>query len=216
MHEIDDGIGWKHTNSRTGAVSIVRSRVLVLQSIITVGNYEYVFMWHMDQAAGLHYKIQATGILSTAPIDAGATVPWGTNVNEGVMAPFHQHVFSLRIDPCIDGDNNTVIEEDSVAMPMGDKNPFGVGYVTESRVLSKSCFSDSAPNRTHKIINSSSINKSSGKPVAYAIHSPSKQMLLAHPNSWHGKRAKYAFHPFWVTAHRDNELYPAGDYTYQS
>jgi Cu2+-containing amine oxidase len=53
-------------------------------------------------------------------------------------------------------------------------------------------------------------------PVAYAIHSPSKQMLLAHPNSWHGKRAKYAFHPFWVTAHRDNELYPAGDYTYQS
>jgi primary-amine oxidase len=183
------------------AVSIVRSRVLVLQSIITVGNYEYVFMWHMDQAAGLHYKIQATGILSTAPIDGGATVPWGTNVNEGVMAPFHQHVFNLRIDPCIDGDKNSVIEEDSIAMPMDDKIPFGVGYVTESRVLSKSCFSDSAPNRTHKIINSSSINKSSGKPVAYAIHSPSKQMLFARPNSWHGKRAKYAFHPFRVTAH---------------
>jgi primary-amine oxidase len=216
MHEIDDGIRWKHTTSRTGAVSIVRSRVLVLQFIITVGNYEYIFMWHMDQAAGLHYKIQATEILSTAPIDAGATVPWGTNVDEGVIAPFHQHVFSLRIDPCIDGDKNTVIEEDFVAMPMNDENPFGVSYVTESRVLSKSCFSDSTPNRTHKIINSSSITKSSGKPVAYAIHSPFKQMLLAHPNSWHGKRAKYAFHPFWVTAHRDNELYPAGDHTYQS
>jgi primary-amine oxidase len=118
MHEIDDGIGWKHTNSRTGAVSIVRSRVLVLQTIITVGNYEYVFMWHLDQAAGLHYKIQATGILSTAPIDSGVNVPWGTNVNEGVMAPFHQHVFSLRIDPTIDGNNNSFIEEDSVAMPM--------------------------------------------------------------------------------------------------
>jgi primary-amine oxidase len=86
MHEIDDGIGWKHTNSRTGAVSIVRSRVLVLQSIITVGNYEYIFMWHFDQAAGLHYKIQATAILSTAPIVAGTAVPWGTNANEGVMA----------------------------------------------------------------------------------------------------------------------------------
>ncbi|KAN0106449.1 putative copper amine oxidase [Hyaloscypha variabilis] len=216
MHEIDDGIGWKHTNSRTGAVSIVRSRVLVLQTIITVGNYEYVFNWHFDQAAGLHYKIQATGILSTAPIDSGATVPWGTNVNEGVMAPFHQHVFSLRIDPTIDGDKNSFIEEDSVAMPMDEKNPFGVGYVTETNLLSHSTPSDSAPNRVHKIINSSSINKSSGKPVAYAIHSPTKQMLLAHPNSWHGKRAKYAFHPFWVTAHRDGELYAAGDYTYQS
>ena len=41
-------------------------------------------------------------------------------------------------------------------------------------------------------------------------------MLLADPESWHGKRAKYAFHPFWVTTHRDEELYAAGDYTYQS
>jgi primary-amine oxidase len=216
MHEIDDGIGWKHTNSKTGAVSIVRSRVLVLQTIITVGNYEYIFMWHLDQAAGLHYKIQATGILSTAPIDSGVTVPWGTNVNEGVMAPFHQHVFSLRIDPTIDGDKNSFIEEDSVAMPMNENNPFGVGYVTETKLLSKSTHSDSAPNRVHKIINTSSINRSSGKPVAYAIHSPMKQMLLAHPRSWHGKRAKYAYHPFWVTAHRDGELYAAGDFTYQS
>lgn len=173
-------------------------------------------MWHLDQAAGLHYKIQATGILSTAPIDKGVTVPFGTKVNEGVLAPFHQHVFSLRIDPCIDGDNNTFLEEDSVPMPWDDKNPYGVGYVTQNRILSTSNSSDSTPNRVHKIINPSSINKSSGKPVAYAIHSPAKQMLLAHPNSWHGRRAKYAFHPFWVTKHRDNELFAAGDYTYQS
>jgi primary-amine oxidase len=216
MHEIDDGIGWKHTNTRTGAVSIVRSRVLVLQTIITVGNYEYIFMWHLDQAAGLHYKIQATGILSTAPIDKGATVPFGTNVNEGVMAPFHQHVFSLRIDPNIDGDTNTLVEEDSIAMPWDKSNPYGVGYIAENKPLSTSTHSDSAPNRVHKIINPHSINASSGKPVAYAIHSPHKQMLLAHPDSWHGRRAKYAFHPFWVTSHRDGELYAAGDYTYQS
>ena len=88
MHDIDDGIGWKHTNTRTGVASIVRSRVLVLYTIITVRNYEYIFMWRFDQAAGLHYKVRATGILSTAPIDPGATVPWGTNVNEGVLAPF--------------------------------------------------------------------------------------------------------------------------------
>ncbi|KAG9243690.1 putative copper amine oxidase [Calycina marina] len=216
MHEIDDGIGWKHTNIRNGVVSLVRSRVLVLQTIITVGNYEYVFMWNLDQAAGLHYKIQATGILSTHPIDEGTTVPWGTNVNIGVMAPFHQHIFSLRIDPCIDGDNNTLIEEDSVAMPFDEQNPYGIGYVTKAKPLVKSTYSDSAPYRTHKIINCSNINKSSGKPVSYAIHSPDKQMLLAHPKSWHGKRAKYGSHHFWVTAHNDGELHAAGDYTYQS
>lgn len=41
-------------------------------------------------------------------------------------------------------------------------------------------------------------------------------MLLAHPDSWHGKRARYAYHPFWVTKYRENELYAAGEYTYQS
>lgn len=216
MHEIDDGIGWKHTDGATKQVSIVRSRVLVLQTIITVGNYEYIFMWNFDQAAALHYKIQATGILSTVPIAHGATVPWGTNVNEGVLAPYHQHVFCLRMDPAIDGDKNTFVEEDSVAMPLDDNNPVGVGYITKQNVVSTSGYSSAQPNRTHKIVNTSVINKASGRPVAYSIHSPPSQMLLAHPQSWHAKRAKYALQPFWVTAYRDGELYAAGDYTYQS
>ncbi|KIV98846.1 uncharacterized protein PV09_09417 [Verruconis gallopava] len=216
MHEIDDGIGWKHTDNATKQVSIVRSRVLVLQTIITVGNYEYIFMWHFDQAAALHYRIQATGILSTVPISPGYTVPYGTNVNEGVMAPYHQHIFALRIDPAIDGDGNSFVEEDSVPMPFDKDNPVGVGYITKKNTLLESGYSEARPNRVHKIVNPSVINKVSKRPVAYAIHSPQKEMLLAHPDSWHAKRAKYALQPYWVTAHRDNELYAAGDYTYQS
>ncbi|KAH6889610.1 copper amine oxidase [Thelonectria olida] len=80
MHEIDDGNGWKHTDGASQQASIVRSRVFVLKTIITVGNCEYIFMWHFDQAAALHYRIQATGIFSTAPIAPGASVPWGKNV----------------------------------------------------------------------------------------------------------------------------------------
>lgn len=216
MHEIDDGIGWKHTDGASKQVSIVRARVLVLQTIITVGNYEYIFIWHFDQAAGLTYRIQATGILSTVPIAPGVKVPWGTNVNHGVMAPYHQHVFSLRIDPSLDGDKNSFVEEDSVAMPFDDFNPDGVGYITTKRILATSGHSQAQPNRVHKIINRSAINRVSGNPVAYAIHSPQKEMLLAHPQSWHGKRAKFALQPYWVTTHRDSELYPSGDYTYQS
>ncbi|GME24771.1 putative copper amine oxidase [Neofusicoccum parvum] len=216
MHEQDNGIGWKHTNSRTGEVSITRSRILVLQTIITVGNYDYIFAWHLDQAAGLHYNIQATGILSTAPIAPNTQVPWGTNVNEGVVAHFHQHIFCLRIDPSLDGPRNSFIEEDSIPLPLDANNPFGVGYITQKRTLTTSTHSTAAPNRVHKITNPNILNRTSGHPVAYAIHSPVKQMLLAHPESWHARRAAYAQHPFWVTRYRDAELYPAGDYTYQS
>jgi primary-amine oxidase len=91
MHEIDNGIGWKHTNTRNGMVSITRARVLVLQSILTVGNYDYIFAFHFDQVACISYEIKATGILATQPIDHGVLVPWGTVVNDGVLAAHHQH-----------------------------------------------------------------------------------------------------------------------------
>ncbi len=56
------------------------------------------------------------------------------------MANYHQHLFSLRIDPSIDGQENTVVQEDSVAMPFEVKNaprhiPFGVGYVVEKTTI---------------------------------------------------------------------------------
>ena len=44
LHEQDGGIGWKHTNYRTGVAAITRARVLVVQTIITVANYEYAFV----------------------------------------------------------------------------------------------------------------------------------------------------------------------------
>jgi primary-amine oxidase len=44
LHEQDNGIGWKHTNYRTGIAAITRSRILVVQTIITVANYEYIFV----------------------------------------------------------------------------------------------------------------------------------------------------------------------------
>jgi primary-amine oxidase len=52
LHEQDAGIGWKHTNFRTGRAVVTRSRELVVQFIITLANYEYIFAYKFDQAAG--------------------------------------------------------------------------------------------------------------------------------------------------------------------
>ena len=101
-------------------------------------------------------------------------------------------------------------------MPIDESNPYGVGYTTQRTEVATAGPSDFKVNRVHKIINPTKLNPASGMPVAYAIVSPMKQMLLAHPTSWHARRAKYAQHPYWVTQHRDDELYAAGNYTYQS
>jgi primary-amine oxidase len=121
LHEQDDGILWKHTNFRTGHAVVTRSRILVLQTIITVSNYEYIFAFHFGQDASINYEVRATGILSTVPIALGEPKPpFGTMVAPGVLAPYHQHLFCLRIDPAIDGHKNSVVVEESHAMPMED------------------------------------------------------------------------------------------------
>lgn len=82
-----------------------------------MANYEYILAFILNQAGELTYEVRATGILSTQPIDEGVQVPWGTIVHPGVLAASHQHIFSLRLDPMIDGPKNSLVYEEAHAMP---------------------------------------------------------------------------------------------------
>ncbi len=42
LHEEDCGTAWKHTDWRTGHVEVRRGRRLVISSLSTIANYEYV------------------------------------------------------------------------------------------------------------------------------------------------------------------------------
>ncbi|KAJ5166806.1 Copper amine oxidase 1 [Penicillium canariense] len=219
-HEQDDGILWKHTNHRTQNAVVTRSRILVLQTIITVSNYEYIFAFHFSQDASIHYEVRATGILSTAPIN-NDHVGYGTVVAPGVLAPYHQHLFSLRIDPAIDGHANSLQVEESHAMPINDPdvhNPLGVGYTTQSKIITTEggLDLDFASNRTFKIINEGKVNPITGTPVGFKLLPCYSQMLLAHPQSYHARRSEFGSHAVWVTRYQDDELFPSGQHTMQS
>lgn len=220
LHEQDGGLQHKHTNYRTGAATVVRNRQLVVQMICTVSNYEYIFAYIFDLAAGIELEVRATGILSTTPFDNenGETIPWGTNVGPGVVAAFHQHLFSFRIDPAIDGFTNTVFYEDSVPMAAGPDNPYGCGYMTQETILKESTAADTSVDRhrVFKIRNDSVINPITHKPVAYKLQTAPSQMLLMNQDSFNSKRAVFATRPMWVTKYQDDELYAAGEFTNQS
>jgi Cu2+-containing amine oxidase len=121
---------------------------------------QYILIWKFDQAANLHFETRATGILSTHAILPGETSPYGTVVSPGVLAPNHQHLFSLRIDPAIGqlGQGNTVIQEDSIPMAFDPKNPpsnnqYGVGYTVQKTPIVQSGHADANPqtNRIFKV-----------------------------------------------------------------
>lgn len=219
IHEVDQGIQWKHTNHRTGKAVVVRKRQLVLQQIITVANYEYIFAWIFDQNGEISFETRATGILSTQPIDKESKVPWGTRVADGVMAPYHQHLFNVRIDPAVDGHQNSFVYSDSVQMPWDEKlNPLGTGYVSKETTVNRAgAVEDSlADGRVFKIVNPNVENRVSLTPTGYKLVPIRSQMLLAQPGSWHWRRSEFCESPIWVTKYKDRQLFPAGDYTNQS
>ncbi|KAG0645046.1 Copper amine oxidase 1 [Hyphodiscus hymeniophilus] len=219
LHEQDNGIGWKHTNYRTQRAVVSRSRELVVQFIITLANYEYIFAYKLDQAGGITVETRATGIVSVVNIDPGKTSPWGNVVSEGAMAQNHQHLFCIRIDPAIDGHANTIVAEESLPMPMSREfNPFGNGYEVRQTPILKSKYFDASPmtNLTVKMTNPSKLNPVSGKPVSYKFIPSPSQLMLAHPDSIMAKRAQFAQHHVWVTRYKDRELWAGGEFTNQS
>jgi len=219
IHEQDAGIAWKHTNYRTQRAVVTRSRELVIQFIITLANYEYIFAYKFDQAGGISIETRATGIVSVVNIDKGKTSPWGNVVSPGALAQNHQHLFCIRMDPAIDGHQNTIFKEESLPMPMSpETNPWGNGYqVVSSPVATSSAFNASPfTNLTVKMSNTHVKNSISGKPVSYKFIPSASQLILADPNSIAAKRAQFAKHHVWVTSYRDGELWAGGEYTNQS
>jgi primary-amine oxidase len=157
--------------------------------------------------------------MSPVNIDPNKTSPYGNVVAPGVLAQNHQHIFAVRIDPAVDGHDNTVVFEDSIPIPMNpDTNPFGNGYEVRTTPVTTSTYIDASPftNRVIKITNPSKKNAISGNPVAYKFVPIPSQLLIADPNSVVSRRAKFAAHHVWVTKHADYEFWAGGEFTNQS
>lgn len=185
----------------------------------TVGNYEYVFAWHFWQNGNVELETRATGILSTHLIDPNKTSPWGNVVSPGVLAQNHQHLFCLRVDPMLDGQNNSILYEDSLAIPQTEEeNPHGNAWRVHKTYMEKSGFADASPftNRCFKMVNEGVRNPISGSPVGYKLVPQPCQLILARPGSVAHRRAKFAAHHIWATSYRDGELWAGGKWPNQS
>ncbi|ODN02138.1 Copper amine oxidase 1 [Orchesella cincta] len=140
-------------------------------------------------------------------------------------AQFHQHIFCMRMDPMIDGLQNSVTVTDVKALEQGfgsEKNPYGQGFTVVETPLSstKESVTDvqAVTNRTWRITNPSSIHAYTGKPVGWKLipNGAAFPSLLAGPESWIRKRAGFATHSLWITKQKDDQLYAGGLYINQS
>jgi primary-amine oxidase len=218
MHEEDYGILWKHVDWRTEHTEVRRSRRLVVSFIATVGNYEYGFFWYFYQDGTIQYEVKLTGIVNTAAAMPDEVPKYGTLIAAQLNAPIHQHFFNVRLDMCVDGENNSVYEVNTQAEPLGPDNPYGNAFYAESTLLATESEAqriiDPFKGRYWKIVNPS-VHNSLGQPVSYKLMPGENILPFAHPESSVIKRAGFMTKHLWVTPYNPDELYAAGDYPNQ-
>jgi primary-amine oxidase len=218
VHEEDYGILWKHTDLPSGRAEVRRSRRLVVSSIATVGNYEYGFYWYFYLDGTMQLEVKLSGIMSTMAVGDNGPGRNASMIAPGLAAPFHQHLFNVRLDVEVDGDDNAVFEVDSVRSPLGEDNPWGNAFSTSVTLLETELAAqrdvDPSKSRTWKIANRSRTN-GVGQPTAYKLLPASTPTLLADPTSSVGQRAAFASHNVWVTPFDPDERRAAGDYPNQ-
>jgi primary-amine oxidase len=217
MHEEDWGILAKHSDLWSGINYTRRNRRLVISFFTTIGNYDYGFYWYLYLDGTIEFEAKATGVVFTSHFPDGGS----DNISQlapGLGAPFHQHLFSARLDMAIDGFTNRVEEEDVVRQPMGAGNERGNAFSRKRTVLARESEaareSDARAGRTWIISNPESLNRL-GEPVGYKLHGQGQPTLLADPESSIARRAAFATKDLWVTRFSDNERYPTGDFVNQ-
>ena len=213
IHEEDDGILWKHWDFRTDRTEVRRSRKLVISSISTVGNYEYASYWYFYLDGTIEFEMKATGIINTTACEPGKPDVYGTEVAPGVVGQIHQHTFCARLDLSVDGDFNGVVECDTHALPLGPDNPWGNAFYIKETRLTHECGRKRAPEaeRYWKFV-SRERNNRMGKPTAYKLEPTRSLTPFNNPLGPSGARMGFIFNDLWVTAHSDDECYPAGKF----
>jgi primary-amine oxidase len=220
MHEEDYGILWKHTDRRLpDAPEVRRSRRLVVSSISTVENYEYGFFWYLYQDGTIQFEVKLTGILSLAACRPAETPKHGNLVAPQLYAPNHQHFFNMRLDFDIDGVENTVYRVDVVPDPVDEANPFANAFHARATPLKSESEARGHLNletaRSWKVVNPR-VRNHVGEPVGYKLLPGDNSFPFASPDAWWRKRARFVDYHVWVTPHRPDERYGAGDYPNQS
>ena len=222
MHEEDSGILWKHVEYRNGHNESRRGRELIISSIATVVNYEYLFYWKLRMDGSIEFEIKLTGELSTNLLskdeEADGKPTHGTLVAPGVNAQIHQHMFCARLDMAVDGEKNTVSEVDIVA-DQKTGGIYGNSFLPQETVLRTEKEGirvyDANKARTWKISNAEGkVNKITQKPVAYKLIpfsiGAAQPTVLTAPDCNVTTKGEFSTAHLWITPYNEKERFPAG------
>lgn len=195
---------------------------LVVRSIPTVGNYDYVIDMIFTPSGRIKIRVGSTGVdaiktVRTQHMDdatAAQDTAYGALVAPFTSAILHDHYFSFRLDLDIDGTHNKLLKSEVVLRPQQQDSPRDYWGLT------------------NKTIGQEGPVLPNGKHGAFIVHNPGSKNALGHPRGYQimsahampspltlkdeaQKRAAFAKAPLWVTRYHPDERYSSGDFPLQ-
>ncbi|MGH9863246.1 MAG: primary-amine oxidase [Candidatus Acidiferrales bacterium] len=219
-------IAWRH-RGQDDIVESRRRRDLVLRTIATFGNYDYLFDWVFLQDGTIKVVVAATGIDAVKAVAArtaaedrdGRAQAYGRFIAENTVAVNHDHFFSFRLDLDVDGIANSFVQDQLRTERLPESNPRKSLWVAVSETLrteqqARLHISMEKP-AVWRVVNQS-VKSPLGYPVGYEIKPGHNAMTLLLPDDFPQRRAGFTQYQLWVTPYRPDERHAAGEYVTQS
>jgi len=218
---------WRHFEEHQ--LSGSGTRVLVLRTAATIGNYDYVLDWRFERDGNLRVAVGATGIIETKSVKAknaegsghamaGAPDEFGHFVAENTIGVNHDHFFSYRLDVDVDGVNNSFMAMRLVKRQLN--NPMRKSIWVAEPVIAKTekeAMMDirlDRPAMWHFI--NPNVKGTLGYPTGYELMPGTTAASLLDPEDGPQKVGAFSTHQLWVTPYKQDERYAAGVYPTES
>jgi primary-amine oxidase len=217
---------WRHAEGVNRSYAGRPAVELVLRTIESLGNYDYVIDWVLTEAGVIRIDVGAAGIdevqgvaaRTMADPSAAKDTATGMLVAPNLVAINHDHFQSVRLDVDIDGSANTLLRQKLVPQPAaGDTGRRSLWTVTEEAVGAEGPVAAGEHDGAEvwHIVNPNLHNRL-GQAPGYELRPGHSATSLLAPDDFPQRRAAFSAAPLWVTAYDPKELYAAGLYPNQS
>jgi primary-amine oxidase len=215
---------WRHFEAGTGATNSRSNVELVVRTIPTIGNYDYVLDFVFALDGNIRVALGATGIdavkavatRSMADETAAADTRFGELVAPHTVAVYHDHYFNFRIDLDVDGASNTLMRDTVAMRQLPQSNPRRSLWILEEQAMDQEGPADSLVTGpgAWRVVNPS-VTTALGHNPSYEIEAGHRVVSGMMAQDRPQERAAFSAQQLWVTRHVDGERHAAGAYLNQ-
>lgn len=213
---------WRRSEIVTGSHEARQDIELVIRTIPSVGNYDYIYDWVFNLKGEIRIDMGATGIAAAKGVEATSAQDYGEPrqgelVGRNLTAPYHDHFLSFRLDMDVDGSANRLVGDRLVRHDIpaaGNLRRSLWSRVSTTEPLEMSAPPSHEP-RSWRVESATNRN-GLGQLTSYEITGGHEATSLLGADDPRQRRANFSSRALWVTVAKPEELYAAGDYPNQS